>query len=138
MHNLQWSLSVLDQLRSFGVRIAVDDFGTGQSSLAYLKRFPLDTVKIDREFLRDLREPQDAAILASIVTLGHSLGLYVVAEGIETMAERDLLAAHGCDGLQGYLLGRPAPPAEIPRIVRSFSWAESESGAACEVIHRAS
>lgn len=122
MQNLQWSLSVLDQLESFGVRIAIDDFGTGQSSLAYLKRFPLHTLKIDREFLHDMRHPADAAILGSIIVLGRSLGLYVVAEGVETADELELLRHYGCDGLQGYLLGRPRPAADVPEMVRAFHW----------------
>ncbi|HEX2832481.1 MAG TPA: EAL domain-containing protein [Thermoanaerobaculia bacterium] len=120
MQNLQWSLSVLDQLHSFGVRIAVDDFGTGQSSLAYLKRFPLHTLKIDREFLHDMRGPSDAAILGSIIALGRSLGLYVVAEGIETAEELELLRHDSCDGLQGYLLGVPMPATEVPAFLRNF------------------
>jgi diguanylate cyclase (GGDEF)-like protein/PAS domain S-box-containing protein len=122
MQNLQWSLSVLEQLHSFGVRVTVDDFGTGQSSLACLKRFPLDTLKIDREFLCDMKEPSDTAILGAIVALGRSLGLYVVAEGVETPEEVELLRHYGCDGLQGYFLGRPRAPEEVPEMVRSFRW----------------
>lgn len=122
MRNMKRSFSVLDQLRSLGMRIAIDDFGTGQSSLAYLKRLPVHTVKIDREFLRDLQEPGDAAILASIIELGHSLGLYVVAEGIETMAELMLLEDRGCDGMQGYLLGRPVAADGMADMLRAFQW----------------
>lgn len=125
LQNLQWTLGVLDQLNSYGVTIAVDDFGTGQSSLAYLKRFPLHTLKIDREFLRDVSNSSDEALLSSIILLGHSLELYVVAEGIETADEFSLLERHGCDGMQGYLLGRPAPAAEIPGLVRNLSWPSS-------------
>ena len=123
LQNLEWSLSVLDQLRNLGVRIAVDDFGTGQSSLVYLKRFPLTTLKIDREFLRDVqRDPSDAAIFASIVQLGHSLGLYVIAEGIETNEDRLLVEAQQCDGMQGYLLGRPMPATDVASWLRSFRY----------------
>ena len=108
LQNLEWTLSVLDQLRTLGVRIAVDDFGTGQSSLVYLKRLPLTTLKIDREFLRDVQcDAGDAAIFASIVQLGHSLGLYVIAEGIETEEDRRLVEAQRCDGMQGYYISRP-------------------------------
>jgi diguanylate cyclase (GGDEF)-like protein/PAS domain S-box-containing protein len=127
LQNLEWTLSVLDQLRSLGVRIAVDDFGTGQSSLVYLKRFPLTTLKIDREFLRDVqREASDAAIFRSIVELGHSLGLYVVAEGIETDAERRLVEEQQCDGLQGYLFSRPLAPEAVPEWVRTFRYPDEE------------
>jgi EAL domain-containing protein (putative c-di-GMP-specific phosphodiesterase class I) len=128
MQNLQWSLSVLDQLQSFGIRIAVDDFGTGQSSLAYLKRFPLHTLKIDREFLRDMKEPSDAAILGAIISLGRSLGLYVVAEGIETAEELELLRNYGCDGFQGYFLGRPKPAEDVPALIRTFRWPARSGG----------
>jgi EAL domain-containing protein (putative c-di-GMP-specific phosphodiesterase class I) len=114
---------VLDQLRSLGLRIAVDDFGTGQSSLVYLKRFPLTTLKIDREFLRDVqREASDAAIFRSIVQLGHSLGLYVIAEGIETEADRRLVEEQHCDGMQGYYFSRPLTAADVPAWLRSFRY----------------
>jgi diguanylate cyclase (GGDEF)-like protein/PAS domain S-box-containing protein len=127
LQNLEWTLSVLDQLRSLGVRIAVDDFGTGQSSLVYLKRFPLTTLKIDREFLRDVqREASDAAIFRSIVELGHSLGLYVVAEGIETDADRRLVEEQRCDGLQGYLFSRPLAADAVPEFVRTFRYPDVE------------
>lgn len=123
LQNLEWTLSVLDQLRSLGVRIAVDDFGTGQSSLVYLKRLPLDTVKIDREFLRDVQRNQsDAAILASIIQLGHSLNLYVIAEGIENEPDRLLVEAQSCDGMQGYLFSRPLAVSDVASFVRDFRY----------------
>jgi diguanylate cyclase (GGDEF)-like protein/PAS domain S-box-containing protein len=123
LQNLEWTLSVLDQLRSLGVRIAVDDFGTGQSSLVYLKRLPLTTLKIDREFLRDVqREASDAAIFHSIVQLGHSLGLYVIAEGIETDADRRLVEEQECDGMQGYYFSKPMAAGEVPAWLRSFHY----------------
>ncbi|HEY0141178.1 MAG TPA: EAL domain-containing protein [Thermoanaerobaculia bacterium] len=128
LQNLEWTLSVLDQLRSLGVRIAVDDFGTGQSSLVYLKRLPLDTVKIDREFLRDVQRNQsDAAILASIIQLGHSLNLYVIAEGIENEPDRLLVEAQACDGMQGYLFSRPLPVTDVASFVRSFRYPVASS-----------
>jgi EAL domain-containing protein (putative c-di-GMP-specific phosphodiesterase class I) len=118
---------VLDQLRSLGVRISVDDFGTGQSSLVYLKRLPLDAVKIDREFLRDVqRNSSDAAILASIIQLGHSLNLYVIAEGIENEPDRLLVESQDCDGMQGYLFSRPLPAADVPAFVGSFQYPIAE------------
>ncbi|HUR83417.1 MAG TPA: EAL domain-containing protein [Thermoanaerobaculia bacterium] len=126
LQNLEWTLSVLDQLRTLGVRIAVDDFGTGQSSLVYLKRLPLTTLKIDREFLRDVqRDAGDAAIFASIVQLGHSLGLYVIAEGIETEGDRMLVEMQRCDGMQGYYFARPMPAAEAGAWLRDFRYADA-------------
>jgi diguanylate cyclase (GGDEF)-like protein/PAS domain S-box-containing protein len=123
LQNLEWTLSVLDQLRTLGVRIAVDDFGTGQSSLVYLKRLPLTTLKIDREFLRDVqRDAGDAAIFASIVQLGHSLGLYVIAEGIETVEDRRLVEDQRCDGMQGYLFSRPIDAREVSTWLRKFRY----------------
>ncbi|MGZ5442585.1 MAG: putative bifunctional diguanylate cyclase/phosphodiesterase [Thermoanaerobaculia bacterium] len=123
LQNLEWTLSVLDQLRTLGVGIAVDDFGTGQSSLVYLKRLPLTTLKIDREFLRDVQsDAADAAIFASIVQLGHSLGLYVIAEGIETVEDRRLVEQQQCDGMQGYLFGRPMAGSAVAPWLRSFRY----------------
>ena len=123
LQNLEWTLSVLDQLRSLGVGIAVDDFGTGQSSLVYLKRLPLTTLKIDREFLRDVqRDPSDASILASIVQIGHNLGLYVIAEGIENEDDRCLVERQACDGMQGYLFSRPLVARDVAAWMRAFRY----------------
>jgi len=105
---------VLRRLHEMGVRIAIDDFGTGYSSLSYLKRFPAQTVKIDRSFIRGLpSDRDDTAITQAVIAMAHSLGLRVVAEGVETADQLGLLQSLHCDEVQGYLLGRPAPAGEI-------------------------
>ncbi|RKT45769.1 bifunctional diguanylate cyclase/phosphodiesterase [Thiocapsa rosea] len=104
------AVETLQALRGLGVTLAIDDFGTGHSSLAYLKRLPIQTLKLDREFVRDIEtDENDAAISAATLALAHELGLRVVAEGIETEGQSRFLRAHGCDRLQGYFYGRPEP-----------------------------
>ncbi|PWF62610.1 diguanylate cyclase [Shewanella sp. BC20] len=108
MGNPQESVNILSKLKALGLTIAVDDFGTGYSSLSYLKRFPIDTLKIDREFVRDItNDPDDAAITSAIIALAHSLELNVVAEGVETQEQLNFLALQGCDQVQGFLLSKP-------------------------------
>jgi diguanylate cyclase (GGDEF)-like protein len=105
------TVSTLHRLKKLGIRLAIDDFGTGYSSLSYIKRLPVDILKIDRSFIRDIAtDPADGAIVRGIMALAHALDLEVVAEGVETEEQRDILAAMGCDYLQGYLLARPMPP----------------------------
>lgn len=105
MQDLDTSREQLRQLRQLGVKIAIDDFGTGYSSLAYLRHFELDTLKIDRLFISNMLDsPRDAAVVSTIIDLGRNLGLEVIAEGVETMAQRDWLAAHDCAIMQGFLV----------------------------------
>jgi predicted signal transduction protein with EAL and GGDEF domain len=114
MSDSEHSLAVLGELHQLGVSLAVDDFGTGYSSLAYLRRFPVDTLKVDRSFVRDMcRDAKDASIVQAIVKMAHSLDLSVTAEGIENADQLAALTALGCDTGQGYLLGRPAAATAI-------------------------
>jgi EAL domain-containing protein (putative c-di-GMP-specific phosphodiesterase class I) len=109
MGDTERAKTTLAQLRALGVRLAIDDFGTGYSSLAYLSRFAVDCLKIDRSFIDDVDKDRERALITSaIVTLGHHLGLDVVAEGVETSEQLAFLTAARCDLVQGYLLGRPA------------------------------
>jgi len=108
MANAEQAISVLKSLKQVGVSLAIDDFGTGYSSLVYLKRLPIDTLKIDKEFVRDLtHDPDDEAITSTIITMAHSLGLNVVAEGVETEDQLRYLRDQGCDEIQGYWLSQP-------------------------------
>jgi EAL domain-containing protein (putative c-di-GMP-specific phosphodiesterase class I) len=108
------SFSLLGQLKEIGIRLAIDDFGTGYSNLNYLKRFPVDRLKIDQSFVRDIeRDPDDLAIARAVIGMAHGLRLSVVAEGVETEGQLNLLANLGCDLVQGYLFSRPVKAAEF-------------------------
>ena len=114
------TVEVVQALKSLGVRLSIDDFGTGYSSLGYLKRFPVDTVKVDRSFVDGLgTDPEDSAIVAAVVSLGRALGLSVVAEGVETECQLDELVALRCDQAQGFLFARPCPAADFAEFLRT-------------------
>jgi diguanylate cyclase (GGDEF)-like protein/PAS domain S-box-containing protein len=122
MSDPERAIKQLQALRALGVQLAIDDFGTGYSSLAYLKRLPIQVLKLDREFVRDIEtDANDAAISAATLALAHSLGLKVVAEGVETSAQRDFLVAHQCDVLQGFGIAKPMPGAELSEWAKTWN-----------------
>lgn len=119
MKNVSNTVVKLGELKKKGVSIAVDDFGTGYSSLAYLKKFRLDTLKVDQSFVRDIsNNKDDAAIVSAIINMAHSLGMDVVAEGVETRDQLNFLRAHNCDEIQGYYFSRPLPPEEFTELLK--------------------
>lgn len=129
MEQTEATVAILAQLRGMGVRMSVDDFGTGYSSLAYLRRFPLDALKLDRSFVADIDSDADnQAIARAVISLGHSLRLEVIAEGVETTAQLELLRAQGCDQAQGFLFARPAPAGEISRQIESWVRGHTPAG----------
>ncbi|MEE3047255.1 MULTISPECIES: EAL domain-containing protein [unclassified Thalassospira] len=128
MQEIKKSAAILEELRHLGLQIAVDDFGTGYSSLAYLKRLPINSIKIDRSFVRDVTiDTDDAAITRTIIVMGHNLGLKVIAEGVETKEQMAFLRESECDEVQGFLIATPQPPQEIVKhILRLSANAETE------------
>ncbi|ARO88487.1 hypothetical protein EBAPG3_012295 [Nitrosospira lacus] len=117
MAHAKRTIDTLRRLKAIGIRISIDDFGTGYSSLAYLKRFPVDVLKIDRSFIADVTtNPADAAIATAIIGMAHSLNVKVVAEGVETLEQLDFLRVRGCDEIQGYYLAQPLPAIEISKL----------------------
>ena len=124
------ALEVLTELNDMGIHLAVDDFGTGFSSLAYLKKLPVHSLKIDKSFVIGMaKEDNDIMIVRSTIELAHNLGLSVVAEGVESQEILDLLARHGCDVAQGYHIGRPMPLVDIARYLEQHRGDLSEDGA---------
>lgn len=120
MHNAESAIRMLGALKQTGVTLSLDDFGTGYSSLAYLKRFPLDAVKVDRSFVQDIAaDSDDASITRAVITMAHHLKLKVVAEGVETAEQLALLISHQCDIIQGYFFARPMPAADMGELLRA-------------------
>lgn len=116
MQNVDATIQVLRSLRDLGVDLAIDDFSTGYSSLAYLKRLPIQRLKLDRSFVKDIEaDPNDAAICSATIALAHAPGLQVVAEGVETETQRLYLRDLGCDLMQGFLFSRPLPSEDLFR-----------------------
>jgi len=127
MSDIPGSVSTLRKLREMGVAISIDDFGTGYSSLGYLKNFPIDSLKIDRTFVSDITTDRyDEAIAAAIVALARSLGMHVIAEGVETPAQLAQLLRLGCDEGQGYHFGQPLPPEACLELLDAHSLRENK------------
>ncbi len=120
MHNAERSIEKLNEIKALGIRIAIDDFGTGYSSLSQLKKFPVDTLKVDRSFIREIEtDEEDRAITQAIITMGKTLGLTIVAEGVETAEQQTFLSNHACDEIQGYYFSKPIPCADFERLLRT-------------------
>jgi EAL domain-containing protein (putative c-di-GMP-specific phosphodiesterase class I) len=120
MQDPEQTRELLRQLRQHGIKVAIDDFGTGYSSLSYLKLFEIDRIKIDRSFVKDIENDENDAVIASAtIALAHTLGLEVIAEGVETEAQCAFLNHELCDEAQGYLFGRPMPVAEFEALIEA-------------------
>ncbi len=129
MFNVERAIRIMDAIQSRGVRLAIDDFGTGYSSMSMLKRFPIDTIKIDRTFVRDLpQNVEDKAIAQAIINMGKALGMTIVAEGVETIEQDQFLRQHACDEIQGFLFSKPVPPDKITELLRQGSAGECSVG----------
>jgi len=119
MQDLEETAATLAALTDLGIKVAMDDFGTGYSSLSYLKRLPIDALKIDQSFVHDITtDPDDAAIVQAIIAMAHSLGIKVIAEGVETAEQLAFLRRHRCDSIQGFIVSRPLPPEEFEALLR--------------------
>jgi predicted signal transduction protein with EAL and GGDEF domain len=138
IQNAEAAINTLKELKAMGVSLSIDDFGTGYSNLGYLKKFPIDKLKVDQSFVRDIvNDPDDAAIVRAIINLAKSLQLRVMAEGVETKEQLDFLSAHGCDEVQGYYFSRPVPEEEFRAMLISdrAGRADASDGAAVALVH---
>ena len=116
--NVEQAIRTMHSLKSLGVRLSLDDFGTGYSSLSYLSRFPIDTLKIDQSFVQQMdTDEASAAIIDTVIAIGRRLGLTVTAEGVETKRQFSLLRERGCQEIQGFLIARPMPAAELESLL---------------------
>ncbi len=119
MQDIELTINVLSELRSMGVRISIDDFGTGYSSMSYLKKFPLDVLKIDRSFIKDLpHDPKDSAIVTAIAEMARGLSLEIIAEGIENNEQNEFIKKVGCESMQGFYIQKPVSATFISKIVK--------------------
>jgi len=126
MKHSENSIKKMNLLKGMGIQISIDDFGTGYSSLNYLKRFPVEILKIDRSFICDIAtNPDDQAIVRAIIALAHNLNIKVIAEGVETKKQLGLLRGYGCDGAQGYLICPPINPASLTQFIKERMFATS-------------
>jgi EAL domain-containing protein (putative c-di-GMP-specific phosphodiesterase class I) len=131
MQNVERAVRVLESIKSLGVTLAIDDFGTGYSSMSLVKKFPIDVLKIDRSFVREITsDSEDKAIADAIIALGRALDLTIVAEGVETAEQEALLRAHNCDEVQGYLISKPVPADEFAAFLADHTLAELKAHAA--------
>jgi EAL domain-containing protein (putative c-di-GMP-specific phosphodiesterase class I) len=120
MQNPARLIALLTDIKKLGVRLAIDDFGTGYSSLAQIKNFPIDTLKVDRSFIRNLsQDSENQAITQAIITMGKNLSLTVVAEGVETQEQKDFLRDHVCDEMQGFHFSKPIAPDQFADLLRN-------------------
>ena len=128
MHNPDRLMEVLTKIKKMGVRLAIDDFGTGYSSLAQIKHFPIDTLKVDRSFIRNLpQDSEDKAIIEAIIAMGKTLSLTVVAEGVETQEQKDFLREHICDEMQGFYFSKPIAPDQFADLLRKHNPSSQKS-----------
>jgi EAL domain-containing protein (putative c-di-GMP-specific phosphodiesterase class I) len=118
MENAEATINTLYKFKEMGIKLSIDDFGTGYSSLSYLKRFPIDTLKIDQSFVKDITtNPDDESIASTIIAMAHNLRLRVIAEGVENKEQLDMLGSKGCDEVQGFYFSRPVPENELKALL---------------------
>ena len=133
MEDSEKTLSTLHRLKQLGVRIAMDDFGTGYSSLSYLRSFPFDKIKVDRTFVSDLTEgTEHVVIVQAVVSIARALGMTTTAEGVETVGQKEFLAALGCNEAQGYLFSPPVPIEKVPEIIAEWTVAKTMAAESSE------